>query len=138
MRWFAWVLVSLLLVAGAGAIGVAAYDAGIAEGVARSAADAGSTVVTPYPYYGHGWGFGGFFGILGFFLFLVLVIGIVRFATGGPRRGWYGGPWGPGGSSKHGGGHGPWSDRAREVHDEWHRGGDPGATGDRPDRPGPS
>jgi len=137
------VVLALLLTVGAAAIGVSIYNAGIAQGAAQAAAGTGSTVVVPA--YGWGWGWGGwgfgglFFGFFGF-LFLLFVIGaIFRLAFGwgrrGGRRGWgYGPGYGPGGWGGSGGqgspsGAGPdafrgspWEARARQIHDEWHRG----------------
>ena len=137
-RSIARILLVVVLVGTAIGIGVTAYDAGVTSGLAQT----GQVVVAPgaypvAPYVGYGWGFGhgfGFFGFFGFLLILFLVFGLIRAAFGG-RRGW--GPGGPG--HRHGGGPGgdwrgsPWETRAREVHDEWHRGqtadGDKPATG---------
>jgi hypothetical protein len=137
-RSIARVLLAIVLVGVAVGIGVMAYDAGVSNGLAQS----GSVVVTPggypvAPYVGYGWGFGhgfGFFGFFGALLFLFLIFALVRAAFGG-RRG-----WGPGGYG-HGRGEGrgdwrgdwrgsPWESRAREIHDEWHRGQSDG--GDKP------
>jgi len=136
-RSIARILLVVVLVGTAIGIGVTAYDAGVTSGLAQT----GQVVVAPgaypvAPYVGYGWGFGhgfGFFGFFGFLLILFLVFGLIRAAFGG-RRG-----WGPGGPHRHGGGPGgdwrgsPWETRAREVHDEWHRGqtadGDKPATG---------
>jgi hypothetical protein len=142
-RSIARILFIVVLVGVAIGIGVTAYDAGLSTGLAQS----GHVVVAPgdypvAPYVGYGWGFGrgfGFFGFFGMLLFLFLIFGLVRAAFGG-RRGW-GGSGGWGGSHRHdtrGGWQGsPWESRAREVHDEWHRGpsdgGDKPAAGD--DRP---
>jgi len=124
-RTIARILLVVVLVGAAIGIGVTAYDAGVTNGLAQT----GQVVVTPgaypvAPYVGYGWGHGfGFFGFFGFLLFLFLVFGLIRAAFGG-RRG-----WGPGG---HGHDRGdwrgrdwrgsPWESRAREIHDEWHRG----------------
>jgi hypothetical protein len=131
MRWFPRVLAILLLIIGLGAVGAVAYDAGFTAGLVQGATESGATIVTRYPYGGPGWGFGGLFGVLGVIVFLFLFLGLLRFAFGGPRGrgpgwgpGWHGrGGWGPG--ADHDRGHdrfGPWEDRAREVHDAWHRG----------------
>jgi len=144
-RTFARVLLVAFLVLGAIGLGVTAYNAGVAAGIAHEGT---AVVVQPNaypvaPYAGWGWGlgwgfpFGWFFGGL-FFLFLLF--GLVRLAFGGPRRGygsgrgWYGGGW----RDERGG---TWEDRAREAHDEWHRAhpdtsatGSAGSTG--PDRSG--
>jgi hypothetical protein len=127
-RTIARILLVIVLVGVAVGIGVTAYDAGITTGLAQG----GHAVVTPGdypvgPYVGYGWGYGhgfGFFGFFGFLLFLFLVLGLIRAAFGG-RRG-----WGPGGyGHDHGRGDwrgdfrgSPWESRAREIHDEWHRG----------------
>ena len=134
-RTIARILLVVVLVGAAVGIGATAYDAGLTNGLAQS----GQVVVTPgaypvAPYAGYGWGFGhgfGFFGFFGFLLFLFLLFGLIRAAFGG-RRG-----WGPGGHN-HGRGDwrggdwrgGPWESRAREIHDEWHRGQTEG--GDKP------
>lgn len=126
-RTIAGILLTLVLIAGAAAIGVTAYNAGVSQGLV----DSGQVVVAPgYPVgpyvggYGYGWGHGGFgfFGFLGTLFFIFILIALVRAVLGGGRgRGGWGGPgWGgPGG--RHG--YGPWGDRAREIHDELHRTG---------------
>jgi hypothetical protein len=124
------VLVLLLALAGAGL-----YQAGISQGVAQTAVGAGSTAapaVVPYAYYGlHPFGFGfGIFGFLFFLFFLFLIFRLIGAVVWGGRRGgyWGGGRWGhhgygpdsgPGGPEGFRGS--PWEDRAREVHDDWHR-----------------
>jgi hypothetical protein len=105
-------LLSLLLAVG---IGVAAYDAGVSHGLARSG-QAVQVVREVHP----GWGYGFPFGIL---LFPLLVIGIVlglRFLF---WRGRWGGPgWGPRGYGLRGPGWpGPWGQLDPEAHAEWHR-----------------
>ena len=129
------ILLVVFVVGAAIGIGVTAYDAGLTSGLAQG----GQVVVPPgaypvAPYAGYGWGFGhgfGFFGFFGFLLFLFLVFGLIRAAFGG-RRGW--GPGGHGhdrGEWRRGDWRGsPWESRAREVHDEWHRGQTDG--GDKP------
>jgi hypothetical protein len=137
-RTIARILLVIVLVGAAIGIGVTAYDAGVTSGLAQS----GQVVVTPgaypvAPYVGYGWGFGhgfGFFGFFGMLLFLFLLFALVRAAFGGRRR-W--GPGGPGYRNGHGDWRGsPWESRAREVHDEWHRGktddGSPPAAGGPP------
>ena len=134
-RTIAGILLTLVLIGGAAAIGITAYNAGVAQGLVSS----GQVVVAPgYPVgpyvggYGHGWGGGfSFFGFLGTLFFIFLVIALLRAVVGGGhRRGGWGGPgWGPGDRS----GRGPWNDRAREFHDELHRtGGQPGQSGQEP------
>jgi hypothetical protein len=128
------VLVLLLAVAGAGL-----YQAGISQGVAQGAVDVGASAapaVVPYAYYGlHPFGFGfGIFGFLFFLFFLFLIFRLIGAVVWGGRRGgrgggyWGGGRWGhhgygpgygPGGPEGFRGS--PWEDRAREIHEEWHR-----------------
>ncbi len=124
-RTIAGIVLTLLLVGGAIAIGVAAYNAGVTQGLVNS----GHVVVAPgYPEgpfvggYGSDRGGFGFFGFLGTVFFIFLVIALLRAVIGGGRGGW-GRSWGGPGWGGRGGpyGHGPWSDRAREIHDELHR-----------------
>ena len=123
----AGVVLALLLVVGAAAIGITAYNAGVTAGLVES----GQVVVAPGqsvgPYvggYGHG-GFG-FFGFLGTLLFIFLLIALFRAAIGGGRgRGGWGRGWGgPGWVGPDGRAHGPWDTRIRELHDELHRAGE--------------
>ena len=117
----------VLLVGLIGGVGVSVYQAGFVAGAAAE----GATVVAPLA--GYGWGFGhgfGFFGFLGTLLFFLLIFGLLRAIFWRGPRGWGRGPWGYG---HHGSGGpdrpsgpeafrgSPWEDRAREVHDEWHR-----------------
>jgi len=121
------VIAALVLVGLLGAVGVSIYQAGFVAG----AASEGTTVVAPYVGYGYGWGWGighGFFGFFGTLLVIFIIFGLLRaIFWRGPR--WGRGGWGYG---HHGYGYGkgegferfrgsPWEDRAREVHDEWHR-----------------
>jgi hypothetical protein len=126
-RTVAGVVLVLLLVAGAAALGTAAYNAGVTAGLVEG----GQVVVAPGqavgPYIG-GYGYGrdhdgfGFFGFLGFLLFLFLFIGLIRAVVGGGRgRGGWGGP-----------GRGGRYDRARELHDELHRSGSTGTSATSP------
>lgn len=104
-------------------LGGAIFQTGFLAGAAAN----GTTVTVPV---GYGWGYGfhpfGFFGFLGSLLVFFLVIGLIRAAIFGGRHhgaeGWgHGsgrGPWG--GMNGHGS-RDHWMDRAREVHDEWHR-----------------
>lgn len=127
-RTIAGIVLTLLLVGGAIGIGVTAYNAGVTQGLVQS----GQVVVAPGygvgPYvggYGYDHGGFGFFGFLGTVFFIFLIIALLRAVIGGGRgrggwgkSGWGGPGWGgPGG--RHGAG--PWSDRAREIHDELHR-----------------
>jgi len=126
-RTIAGVLLALLIVGGAAAIGITGYMAGVTAGLVES----GRVVVAPGtaggPYvggYNEGHGYRGFFGFLGFLL-LILLFAFLRAVFGGwgRRGGWGGRGWGPEG--RHG--YGPWNDRMRELHDELHRSG--GSTG---------
>jgi hypothetical protein len=128
-------------------IGVAAYSAGIDEGISRELAQSGDTdqVVR---VVGHGWGYGygrGFGFPFGLILFPLFVIGLVllirgafaRGRWGGPPRWWGPGGWGPGGPGGPGGygPPGPWGGQA--AFDEYHRRlheqpGTPAAPGDTP------
>jgi hypothetical protein len=127
-RTFARILLIIVLVGAAIGIGVTAYDAGITTGLAQSGHAAVTTGDYPVaPYVGYGWGAGlgfGFFHFFGFLLFLFLIFALLRAAFGG-RRHWGGRYDGRGGPGGWGGGDwrgSPWENRAREVHDEWHRG----------------
>jgi len=122
-------ILTLVIVGGAVALGIGMYQAGLAAGVAQG----GGTVVAPYPgVVGYGWhpfGFGlGFFGFLGTLLFIFLVFGLIRAVLfGGRGRGWGGpGRWGPGGPGDHD--HGRWQSR-EQYFEDWHkRQHDAGAT----------
>lgn len=130
-RTIARILLAVVLVGGAIGLGVNAYNAGVTAGLAQS----GQIVVTPggypvAPYVGYGYGGHGFgfFGFLGGLLFLFLLIGLVRAAFGGGRRGWGPGGHGGWGPSGHGGPGGPggwrsdaWEQRIKETHDALHR-----------------
>ena len=128
-RTFARILLAIVIIGGAIGIGVTSYNAGVTAGLVQS----GQAVVVPggYPvvpgaaYVGYGWGFGhgfGFFGFLGGLLFLFIVIGLIRAAFGGHRRGW-GGPGGPGGPRGWGGDwhRDAWEQRVKDTHDALHR-----------------
>ena len=115
-RAFAWVVLLILAIGLGGAIFQSGYLAGLA-------AEGGGAVVNPGFGYGWGWGWGfggGLFGILALLFFLFLFIAILRAAFGG-HRGWGPGPKGWGGYGDHHGRDGRWEERAREVHEEWHR-----------------
>ena len=97
--------IGALVIAGAGAIGVGAYNAGVAHGIAESGrAIAASPAGTPYVYAWPGpWS-------LGFFPFFPLVFFLVFFLFRGLL---WRGPW-----------RGGWGDRYDAVppaFDEWHR-----------------
>jgi hypothetical protein len=136
------VLGAIVLAVLAIGLGAAIFQTGYLAGVAADGGVA-PVVVGPGPGYGYGWGWGWGFGggvlhILGFLFFLFLFFAILRAAFGGGRRGWGRGGWGPGGYG-HESGHrlGPWEQRAREAHDEWHRSQGSGGTGG-PGTTGPS
>ena len=113
-------------------IGVAAFNAGVHEGVTSELAQRGTdgeVVRFVGPGYGwHGYGYGRGFGFpFGLILFPLFIIGIVLLVRGAFARGRWGGPrwwgpggWGPGGPGGPGGyGHpGPWGPAA---FDEYHR-----------------
>ena len=111
-------------------IGLAAFNAGLDEGVSRQLAQSGDAQQV-VRVYGHGWGYGygrGFGFPFGLILFPLLIIGIVLLVRGAFWRGRWGGPprwWGPGYGPGYGpggpggpGGHGPgpWA-----AFDEYHR-----------------
>jgi hypothetical protein len=138
-RTIAAILLVIVLGVGAAALGVTAYNAGVAAGLAQNVAASGGSVVVPPgypvgPYVGWGWGWGHGFGLLGFFgflLFLFLVFALIRAAFGWGRWGRGYGGYGPGGRGwDHRHGYDAWNDRVREVHDELHRtGGGSGGAG---------
>ncbi|MBI3745046.1 MAG: hypothetical protein HY264_00695 [Chloroflexi bacterium] len=113
-------ILAFLAIGLAGAIFQTGYLAG--------AAGTGTAVVGPA--YGWGWGFGGgLFHFLGFIFFVFLFFALLRAVFGSHRHGWgpgwrgYGRGRGPGEHGDHPGSErfGPWEDRARQAHDEWHR-----------------
>ena len=112
------IAIAVLVIAAAVAVGLGAYNAGLAHGLAESgrAVAAVPPGATPYVYvWPHHWGFGfGFFPLF-FLLFLFLVVR--GFIWRGPRWGGWGGGWrgGPGcGYYGYYGGVPP-------AFDEWHR-----------------
>jgi hypothetical protein len=131
---FIRVVAAVLLVGLLGSVGVGIYQAGFAAGAATT----GTTVVAPfagYGWYGPGWGLGGgILGFLGFLIVLFLFFGLLRaLFWRGPRSSWGAGGWGHGGRGWSGSGDADrfrgsgWEQRAREIHDEWHRGHDAGS-----------
>ena len=106
-----WRLARLLLAVLAGiAIGVVAYNFGLAQGLARQAAAAPAGV---YPYPWHPWGLG-FFPVLFFVLFWFFALRLLFWGVLG-RRAWrYGRGCRPGYGYGYGGGLPP-------MFDEWHR-----------------
>jgi hypothetical protein len=138
-RTIARVLLALVIIGGVALLGVGAYNAGVTQGLLSS----GQVVGTPGAYpggpyvggWGYGWGPGpgfGFFGFLGTLFFIFLIFALLR-AAFGRGRGWGGGGWGGPGSGRYG--RGPWEDRAREIHDEWHRSHPDAATRDDSGQP---
>ena len=77
--WRSLAIVALVIIVAA-AVGMGAYNQGVAQGIAQSAAIASSPagVPNPYPYsYGYGWHprpWG--FGVFPFFLMLFLFVGL--------------------------------------------------------------
>ena len=108
------IILALVLVGAMLGLGAFAFNAGLARGMAMSAAGAmGESFQPPYSFYGvpygpHYWGFGGF-GLLGCLVPLFLVF-LFFFALRGllwhGPRGWYGhmhhGSWGMKGDSSKG------------------------------------
>jgi hypothetical protein len=106
-------------------IGVAAYSAGVDEGISRELAQrGGNDEVVRVVGHGYGYGYGRGFGFpFGLILFPLFVVGIVLLVRGAFGRGRWGGPrWGPGGYGPGGPGYGPpgpWGGPA--AYEEWHR-----------------
>jgi hypothetical protein len=134
------ILVVLLLVVGAVAVGGYAYQLGVAQGLANSGklvAPQGDGVApfyygAPYFFYPHPFGFGfGFLGclfpLLGFFLFFALIRGLFWRGGWGGRRGWGGHGWGPGygsggpGAGSEGKDFGPGGQGVPPMFSEWHK-----------------
>jgi hypothetical protein len=114
------VILAIVAVVG---IGLAAFNAGLDEGISRQLAQSGDTE-RAVRVYGHGWGYGygrGFGFPFGLILFPLFIIGIVLLVRGAFWRGRWGGPrwWGPGYGP---GGYGPpggWG--GPQAFDEYHR-----------------
>ena len=112
-------ILAILAVVG---IGVAAFNAGVDEGISRELARGGDTEVVRVVGHGYGWGYGRGFGFpFGLILFPLFVVGVILLVRGAFGRGRWGGPrwWGPGGYGPGGpGGYGPgpWA-----AFDEYHR-----------------
>ncbi|HEU0235630.1 MAG TPA: hypothetical protein VFR14_04210 [Candidatus Limnocylindrales bacterium] len=164
-RTFLRVLLILIIGLGAVALGVGAYQAGLAAGLAAD----GSVVAPVPPYYGYGWhpfGYGfGVFSFIGLILFVLLFAAIVRAAAWGghgPRGGGHAGWGGPGrwGGPRHHDHGAAWEGQVHDAFEDWHRQvhgragtagpdpserdlgeaepGDPGATGQTRSPAGPS
>jgi hypothetical protein len=107
------IVIAVLAIAAAVAIGLGAYNAGVAQGIAESGrvVAAAPPAGTPYVYVWprHYWGFGfGFFPLF-FLLFFFFAMRALFW-----RRSWRGG-WGGGWGCGYGYGPGPYN------LDEWHR-----------------
>lgn len=82
--------VAALVMAGAAAIGIGAYNAGVAQGIAQSGRALAPPAGTPYVYvWPRPWGFG-FFPIFPFFFFLLFFFVVRGFLWRGPWRGGWG------------------------------------------------
>ncbi|MGH2523225.1 MAG: hypothetical protein ACRDH2_12040 [Anaerolineales bacterium] len=118
------ILLALVLIAGAAGIGLTAYQAGLAQGIAQdvriTVPEGGNVPAGALPYWAYGgpffWGrpFGFGFGCLGFLfplLFFFLIFGLLRglFWRGpwGGRRGW--------------GEQGPRGQGVPPMFEEWHK-----------------
>jgi hypothetical protein len=114
---------AILAVLAVVAVGVAAFNAGVDQGVSQELARGGNTEVVRV--VGHGWGYGRGFGFpFGLILFPLFLVGIVLLIRGAFWQGrWGGGPrwWGPGGYGPGGyTGYGPsWG--GPQAFDEYHR-----------------
>lgn len=75
-------------------IGVAAFNAGVDEGISRELAQSGNgDQVVRVVGHGYGWGYGRGFGFpFGLILFPLFIIGIVLLVRGAFARGRWGGP----------------------------------------------
>ena len=111
--WWRGILMAVLVIGVATAIGIGSYNAGVAHGIAES----GRAIVTPpaagapYPYGWHRpWGVG-FFPIFPFFAVFFFFF-VLRGLWGGGR--W--GGWGPGWGYGH-----RYRDGVPPAFDEWHR-----------------
>ena len=130
--WFFRILGFIVLAVLAIGLGGVIFQSGYLAGLAVDGA-APAVVGPGYGYGWHGWGMGSVGGIVGLLVFLLVLfvfLGILRAIFGGGRGGWGRGGWGSGGYG-HDPSHrfGPWEQRAREAHDEWHRSQASGGTG---------
>jgi len=98
--------VAALVVAGAAAIGTAAYNAGLAQGVAQSGALMAPPAGPPYPVYPYMWYRPWGFGFFSLFLLLVPFFIIARILA-------WRGRWRDGWSYRH--------DGVPPAFEEWHR-----------------
>lgn len=104
------ILIALLVLGVAAAIGVGAYNAGMAHGIAesgRAVAAAPPAAGVPYAYYGwhRPWGFFPFFPFFSILLVFLILRGL-----------WWRGPWGYRGGC----GYGYYGPRPDQRHDEAH------------------
>ncbi len=128
MRFFAAILLIVVLAIGGGVIATTAYQAGLDTAITTAT---NGTVVAPVvvPAYGFGWhgaGFGfGFFSLFATLFFVFIVLALLRavfFRGRSHRDGW--GPgrsWGAGHGPWDGQGRSPWEARAHDTFDTWHR-----------------
>lgn len=122
MRWFGGLFGLLVVAFVIGGIGVAAYQTGFDNGFSDGAVETAAAAAEGSPVIVRDGGrhAGGFFpiGFFGIIFAWFLLMGVMKAIFFG-RRGGPGGRGGPWGHRR-----GEWRERAREVHDEWHRGGD--------------
>ena len=101
-------------------IGVGVYNAGVHDGISQGLQQSGENTQVVRVIdggYRHGYGFFPF----GFFLFPLVVIGIILLARGAFWRGRRGGPWRGGPYGGGWGGPGPWGPGGPQRYEEWHR-----------------
>ena len=114
-RFIIRILLVIVVIAVLIGIGVSVYNAGVAQGLAKSGKLVPPSGTAPYPYYGpffyrpFGFGFG-FLGLLFPLLLILLFFGLLRGIFWG---GWRGRGWG--------GPRGNWQDGAPPIFEEWHR-----------------
>jgi hypothetical protein len=102
------ILIAVLVIGAASAIGIGSYNAGVAHGFAESgraiAAAPGAETYLHGRHHSWGWGFFPIFPLLVFFWFFVVMRGL-----------WWRGPW------RGGWGHRYHYDGVPPAFDEWHR-----------------
>ena len=105
-------VIGLLVIVLLGAVGAAAYQFGITQGaelqLGEGALAPGGLMYRGYGYSPFFWGFGLFRGLFIFFGIFLLLRLIFRPWGMRRHRGW---------GMSHAG---PWGDRMKEVHDQWH------------------
>ncbi len=112
----------LITIVIAAVVGVAAYQAGVAQGLATT-----GTAVAPAAYYGGPFLGFGLFGFIFPLLFLFLIFGLLRAAFGGGWGGHRYGGWG----GPHD--HGKWGEGPSRL-EEWHKKAHEGPEGTAPKR----